>query len=309
MELYFLLALTISLFVASVLAVISVYARGGRRSRLNLRLEEIKNPKLQQTEGLKVEKTNFFTNSLISIGRLIASKNDAKKKTIERKLHTAGIYSDKAVFIFQGIRILLPMGLLLIVLLSFPILRYHPLVLIIAGVSSILFGVFCPLLVVRLMARKRKSEIERGFPNALDLLAICAEAGVGLDTAIKRVAEDKALSNKHISREFMYYIYESQIGIPRHEALRNLAARLDIDIIRAFIGLLIQSEKLGTSVVDTLRVYSDSIRTKRRQDAEIKAARLPVLMVFPLALCIFPSLYLIILGPAMISIFRTLGAK
>jgi tight adherence protein C len=159
------------------------------------------------------------------------------------------------------------------------------------------------------MIRRRKSEIEKGFPNALDLLAVCSEAGVGFDTAMKKVAEDTGMSNKHVAREFMYYMYESQMGIPRHEALRNLSERMDIDIIRSFIALLIQSDKLGTSIAATLRVYSDSLKTKRRQDAEIRAAKIPILMIFPLFFCIFPSLYLVILGPATINIFKNLIAK
>jgi len=117
------------------------------------------------------------------------------------------------------------------------------------------------------------------------------------------------MSHKHIAKEFQLYIYEQQVGISRHEALRNLARRVNADIINSFVSVLIQSDKLGTGIVQTLRVYSDSLRTERRQTAEIKAARLPIYLVFPLMFLMLPSMFLVILGPAVLSISKNLLAE
>lgn len=307
MELYLILALILVLIAACALVTISFLSGGGKHSRVAKRLEEIKRLKAKGAVALESGKESGpLTNILVSCGRLVSPKNEASRKALERRLHGAGIYSEKGLLIFLGIRVLVPAGLVLIVLFLFPVLRHHPIVFTAALLGSILLGVFAPPLIVGIMGRKRRTQILRGFPDALDLLAVCVEAGVGFDTAIKRVAEEMAFSHGDISREFMSYIYETQIGIPRHEALRNLGERTNVDIIRSFISLLIQSDKLGTSIVQTLRVYSDSLRTIRRQNAETKAARLPVIMVFPLVFCIFPSLYIIIIGPAMITIFKNL---
>lgn len=310
MEPYFILAFVIVLPIAVGLIIITFFfGGGGKRSRVAHRLEEIKRHKLSDTIIESEQRGNLFSKLLMGCGRLISQKSEVKRRNIERKLNSAGIYSEKAMLIYLGLRVLVPFVLLLIVFVSIPVLRYYPMAFVFAALCSLLLGTYGPSLVLRFMARKRKSGILKGFPDALDLLAVCVEAGVSFDTAIKKVAEDMAFSHKHIAREFMVYIYETQIGIPRHEALRNLAERTDVDIIRSFISLLIQSNKLGTSIGQTLRVYSDSLRTKRRQDAETKAARLPVMMIFPLLFFIFPSLYVVILGPATISIFRNFVTK
>ncbi|MFQ5862421.1 MAG: type II secretion system F family protein [Candidatus Brocadiales bacterium] len=312
MGLYFILPVVVFLFFAGVLTVLFVFLSGGRRKRFKVsqRLEEIKESKRQRTVILEGGKGgNPFVKILTSCGRLAVPEGGVKRRSLERKLHAAGIYSENALPVYLGLRVLLPAVLLFIVACLSPVLMHYPVIFIAAIAWSILLGIFAPVFVLRFMARRRKSAIIKGFPDALDLLAVCTEAGVSFDAAIKKVAEDMALLNKHISREFMTYIYESQLNIPRHEALRNLAGRMDIEVIKAFVTLLIQSDKLGTSIVSTLRGYSDSLRTKRRQDAETRAARLPVLLIFPLMFLIFPSLYLVILGPATISIFKNLIAK
>lgn len=309
MGIYLVFGAIIFLIVACVLAFISIFSGGGKRSKLDARLAEIKKSKLPSMAVSVSEKPrNFLGNLLISCGRLIAPQKSLRGST-ERKLHAAGLYSEDAIFLFLGSRLLLPGVLLLVVILLVPVLRHHPAIWISAMIGSLLLGFYMPVFILRILTRKRKLEILRAAPDALDLIAVCTEAGSGFDTAIKKVADEMAFSHPHMSREFMSYFYETQMGVPRYEALRNLAARTDIDIIRSFVVLLIQSDKLGTSIVSTLRVYSDSMRTKRRQDAETKAARLPVLLIFPLLFLILPSLYLVILGPATISIAKSLITK
>ena len=309
MIIYILFGAIIFLIVACVLVLVSVFSGGGKRSRLDGRLAEIKGSKLlQKAVPVSGTPSNFLSDFFINFGKLFASQK-LLYSSADSRLHAAGFYSEDARFLFMGIRSLLPGVLLLITVLLALMLRYSPVIWILAAIGSLSLGFYLPVLILRILTRKRKLEILRAAPDALDLIAVCIEAGSGFDTAIKRVAEEMALSHVHISKEFMSYFYETQMGVPRHEALRNLARRTDIDIIRNFVVLLIQSDKLGTSIVSTLRVYSDSMRTKRRQDAEVKAARLPVLMIFPLMFFILPSLFLVILGPAVISVFKNLIAK
>jgi len=135
---------------------------------------------------------------------------------------------------------------------------------------------------------------------------VCAEAGIGLDAAINRVGEEIKLSNKPLSEEFKLMSLELRAGKPRREALKDLAMRTDLEDVNSLASLLIQTEKFGTNIAQALRVHSDSMRVKRFQRAEEVAAKLPVKLLFPLIFFIFPSLFVAILGPAAIRIFRTL---
>ncbi len=310
-EIYFIVVLIILWITVSALATIFLLGRGGKRSRVMQRLEAIKRSGLRKTAVFEDDrKSNFFVDTLISCGKLVyPPKKESARKSIDKELHAAGIYSEKALYILMGMRVLLPISLLLTAILS-TLLTGSSLTMVLASAAcAILLGYGVPLILLRYMARNRRRALMRGFPDALDLLAVCTEAGVGFDSAIKKVAEEMALTHKDIAKEFMSYLYEPQMGIPRHEALRNMAERMDVDIIRSFVAVLIQSDKLGTSIANTLRVYADSLRTKRRQDAEVKAARLPVLIVFPLLFLIFPTLYIVILGPAVITISKNLIGK
>lgn len=146
----------------------------------------------------------------------------------------------------------------------------------------------------------------KGFPDALDLMVVCVEAGMALDSAVSRVGEEMRLSNKALSEEFKQVSLELRAGMPRRDALRNLAVRTDLEDVNSLVGLLIQTDKFGTSVAQALRVYSDTMRTKRAQRAEEMAAKMPVKLMIPLILFIFPSILVTIIGPAAIKILRYL---
>jgi len=155
-------------------------------------------------------------------------------------------------------------------------------------------------------ANQRKEWIRAGLPDALDLMVVCVVAGTGLDAAINRVAEEMELSNQPLSQEFKTLGLELRAGKSRQDALRNLAFRTDLEEVSSLVTLLIQTEKFGTSIAQALRVHSEAMRTRRFQKAEEIAAKLPIKLVFPLILFILPSLFVVILGPAAITIFRTL---
>ncbi len=166
-------------------------------------------------------------------------------------------------------------------------------------------GFYLPNLLLKMKISSRKDKISRGIPDALDILTVCVEAGLGLDAAMNRVAEESNLTNKPLSEEFKLYNLELRAGKTRQEALKDLAERTDIEELRNFSTLLIQTDKFGTSIAQALRTYSDSYRSKRFLKAEEIAAKLPVKLVVPLILCIFPALFVAIAGPAVIRIFHT----
>ena len=141
--------------------------------------------------------------------------------------------------------------------------------------------------------------------DALDLLTICVEAGSGLDQAISRAAEELDLAHPAIAGELRLITTETRAGKPRLEAFQNFAKRTGVDDVRALVAMLTQTDRFGTSVGQALRTHADTIRTKRRQAAEERAAKVSVKMVFPLALCLFPALYVVCFGPVVVQIYRT----
>lgn len=181
-------------------------------------------------------------------------------------------------------------------------------ILIVLGIAT-LMGFYFPDLCLKLWIGSRKEQIVRGFPDALDLLVVCVEAGMGIDAAVSRVAEEIRLSSRVISDEFRLLNLELRAGKSRTDALRNLGARTDVEEVRSFTTLLIQTDRFGTSVAQALRVHSDSMRTRRYQKAEELAAKLPVKLMFPLILFIFPSIFVVIVGPAAIQIYHAIIAR
>jgi tight adherence protein C len=166
-------------------------------------------------------------------------------------------------------------------------------------------GYYLPDIWLRMKTSARKDKIVQGIPDALDLLVVCVETGMGLDAAINRVAEEIKLSSEVLSDELKILNLETSAGKSREDALRNLATRTGIEDIHSLVTLLIQTDKFGTSVAQALRVFSDSFRTKRFQKAEEIAAKLPVKLMLPLIFFVFPSLFVVILGPAAISVYQT----
>jgi tight adherence protein C len=169
-----------------------------------------------------------------------------------------------------------------------------------------LVGFYLPDLWLTIKSNSRREKLLEGIPDALDLLVVCVEAGMGLDGAIHRVAEETTLTNPILSDEFKLLNLELRAGKSRQDALRNLALRTNIDAMNSLVTLLIQTDKFGTSVAKALQVFSDSFRTQRYQKAEEFAAKMPVKLIFPLILFIFPSLFVVILGPAAIRIYENI---
>jgi tight adherence protein C len=219
----------------------------------------------------------------------------------------AGIRRENARSVYWGSKLLLAFFPAFFVFLYRVLLPGAPIsmaqMVALLGILSIL-GYYSPDLWLQFKIARRKELILNGFPDALDLLVVCVEAGMGLDSAINRVAKEIELDNKVLSGELKLYNLEMRAGKLRKDALRNLAMRTDLEEVNNLATLLIQTDKFGTSVGQALKVYSDTMRVQRYQRAEERAAKIPVKLIFPLILFIFPSLFVAILGPAVINIYK-----
>jgi tight adherence protein C len=229
-------------------------------------------------------------------------KSPAELGKIQLRLVQAGYRRSDAVAIFLGIRF--GCALIAFALLATPVLMRPNLglALLAAGMGYMIPG----MLLARLGAR-RQHRIRLSLADALDLLVVSVEAGLGLDQAMARVGQELAFAYPDLSGELRLVNLELLAGTPRADALRNLADRTGVDDLRSLVAMLVQTDKFGTSVANSLRVFSDTLRTKRRQRAEEAAAKTGVKMVFPLVLCIFPAVWVVTLGPAAIKFVRVLG--
>jgi len=230
---------------------------------------------------------------------------------LRKRFLTAGIRHPGAPGIFWGARVLLAALMPALVFFGFLVAdkKLMPLHILLILLAVAAVGFYLPEVILDLRIRSRKEKIVRGFPDALDLLVVCVEAGMGIDAAINRVAEEIRLSSPVLSDEFRLLNLELRAGKSRADALRNLGARADVEEVRSFSTLLIQTDRFGTSVAQALRVHSDAMRTQRYHRAEELAAKLPVKLMFPLIMFIFPAIIVVIVGPAAIQIYQTIIAR
>lgn len=215
-------------------------------------------------------------------------------------LMQAGYRDAKSVTVFTGLRVfgaILGFGVCLVsgIGISSPLLL----------LGGPLLGFILPRFMLKRAIRKRQLRIRLGLPDALDLTVICVEAGLGLDQALMRVAQDLDHAHPELSEELRLVNLEMRAGKPRTEAMRNLAQRTGVDDIRSLVGVLIQTDRFGTSVAQALRIHSDSLRTERRQRAEEQAAKTTIKLVPPLVVFVLVPLFFVVLGPGFIQIYRT----
>lgn len=178
--------------------------------------------------------------------------------------------------------------------------------LLLLAVAGAVSGLTVPAAFLRSKARKRQEAITDALPDALDLLTVCVEAGLGINSAFLRIAEEFRLSSPTLSEEFDVVNREMVAGKPRMEALRALADRTGVENVKSLVAMLIQTERLGTSLAQSLRVHSDSLRVRRRQRAEEAAAKTTIKLAFPLVFLLFPALFIVILGPGVLQILHVL---
>ncbi|MCK5505904.1 MAG: type II secretion system F family protein [Thermodesulfovibrionia bacterium] len=265
-------------------------------------------------EGFTRETGGWFQRRVLGFFGELGKRVPASEYVIDyKKLRPmflkAGIRRENAPVIFFGTKLffafILPASILILEAVSPTRLFPTANMMIFIAIAAIV-GFYLPNLWMLFKIARRKEAIINGFPDALDLMVVCVEAGMGLDSAITRVAKEIELNNEVLADELNLYNFEMRAGKLRRDALKNLAMRTDVQEVNNLVTLLIQTDKFGTSIGQALKVYSDTMRTQRFQRAEERAAKIPVKLIFPLILFIFPSLFVVILGPAAINIYRVL---
>ncbi|MEP6508004.1 MAG: type II secretion system F family protein [Gemmatimonadales bacterium] len=229
----------------------------------------------------------------------------ARNETIQQRLVKAGYDGPVAPLAYSMLRVFVLVGLPLLAFITLP---HDTLLKLLVVVSSAgVIGLILPPFVLLRLEARRQDRIKRSLPDALDLLVVCVEAGISLDAALLRVAKDLTYVHPELAGELMIVSRKTNAGMTREDALRGLWDRTGVDEVRALVASLLQSEKWGSSSSRVLRVSAETLRRKRRQYAERKAATAPLKMIVPMAIFIFPALFVVILGPAVIQIVNGLG--
>jgi tight adherence protein C len=221
---------------------------------------------------------------------------------LERRLASAGIHSTAATMGVAAAELVLPVAVALAALWWF---GFRDLTGWLAATFGAIIGYIAPGFYVDLKIAGRRKEIRNGLPDLLDLLIVCLEAGSSLDQAVVKATDELAIAYPALAEELRVVTTETRAGKPRLEAFRNLAQRTRVEDVRALVAMLVQTDRFGTSVAQTLRTMANEMRTKRRQAAEERAEKIGVKLVFPLVFFLFPALYLVMLGPAVLNYMRT----
>ena len=222
-------------------------------------------------------------------------------------LNQAGYRTMHAYKVYWVARILLPVLLVwLAIRYGGPLAAADPLSAILLVLALFLLGILLPNFYLRRKAAERREALTDALPDGIDLLVVCIEAGLGINAAFMKITEEFKITSRALSEEFDIVNREMTAGKPRIDALRSLSERTGVEDVKSLVAMLIQTEKLGTSLAQSLRVHSDSLRTKRRQRAEEEAAKTTTKLIFPLALMLFPALFVVLLGPGVIQILRVL---
>ncbi len=282
-------------------------AVGARKPRAEERLDELRNPQLRrgQEGGKPVKKQKTMSRVLekaAPMARPLQPKTDVEASKLKTKLNVAGFRGENAASVFLSMKFIgLVIGLVLSGGTTLLTGSYTQRALIYSVcVSALMF--YLPDILVWFAGKRRKDSIFLGLPDVLDLLVVCVEAGLGLDQAMRKVSEEMRKSCRVMADEFSLCNFQLQMGRARNEVLQDLGARTGVDDLRSLAAILIQADKFGSSIAQALRVQSDSMRTRRRQLAEEKAAKTAVKLIFPLVLFIFPAIFVVLVGPAAITI-------
>ena len=251
---------------------------------------------------------NRVIESLDPLAEALLPKRKKDGVKVREKLTHAGFRSESAVKDFYAIRILLFVVFFVVVISSggfFPEISTQQ--VFSYAVASAVGGYLLPSFVLEKLAANRIKTIHSSFPDALDLLVVCVESGLGLTASLQRVAQELDVSHPELSEELNLVNVEIRAGIHRVDALKNLAYRTGVDDIKGLVALLDQAMRFGGSVADTLRVYSEEFRDKRMQRAEELAAKIGTKMIFPLTFCLWPGFFLVAVGPAILKVLEVFG--
>lgn len=278
-----------------------------RKSRTLERLEELRDPTLRDKERLNKEKNGVaaaLEKAAPSLSQAMAPKSEEERNNLKLRLANAGFNNPNAASLFLTIKVI-AMGVGVVIGGGIGVTMYglklNSLTAVLAGGAV---GCFIPELVLGLMKRGRQEKIFLQLPDALDLLVVCVEAGLGLDSGMRRVSDELKDGAPEICEEFDRCNMQLQMGKVRRECLREMGLRTGVDDMRALVTTLINAERFGSSIGPALRVQSDTMRTKRRQMAEERAQKTAVQMLFPLVLFIFPGIFVVLVGPAAVMMMQ-----
>ena len=282
-----------------------------RRSAAQQRLEQLSAGPALAGVGAGGAHTGWIESiarAAAPLARLSVPEEGWEESELRRRFIQAGLRGPGAPVIFFAVKTLFAFGLPVVMYIvrvvsgsDMPLDDFMVLVGLLSGI-----GFFIPNLVLNRLRASRQQELFESFPDALDLLTICVEAGLSLEAALNRVAAEIALKSRQLADELQLVCLEFRAGAGKERALRNLSLRTGVEDIDTLVAMLVQSEKFGTSVGESLRIHSEMLRVKRQQRAEERAAKVAVKLIFPLVLCIFPAILIVVGGPAMIRIIKVL---
>jgi tight adherence protein C len=302
------MTLPILIFIAVFLLVVSAVLLFGYRQAIQARLARASSPTLPITPDERAHELEEYYEESATLPGPMESLIDPLKGLLPRsaeevsvaqiRLMRAGYRRDRYLDIFYAAKVVSPIVFVFLAM-ALNLQVYGP---FFVYVTAAAIGFLFPDFWVGWMMKRRQLEIRLGLPEALDLMTVCVEAGLGLDQAILRVAEEMHLSQPDIAEELVLVNLEQRAGKSRREAFRNLAHRTGVSSVSEWVAMMIQTDQFGTSIAEALRVHSDALRVQRTQEVEEQAAKTTVKLVFPLVFFIFPSIFVVTLGPAMIRI-------
>ena len=299
-------------FVMFLWAILSMINK--RSSRSHDRLARLSRPaslaEMDLEGAAKAKRFHGFKETAKALSGPLMPQTELEQNQLKVRLANAGFRSDSAVSIYLGLRFASLM-LFFISAVAIFVPKYGlgrdtlvPLLTRVVGLTGV--GFYLPNTVLWYLRRKRQESIFLTLPDALDLLVVCVESGLGLDAAMRKVCEEMKDHAKVIAEELSLSNFQLQMGRPRREVLHDLGVRTGVEDVRSLAAILIQADRFGSSIAQALRVQSDSMRTRRKQLAEEKAAKTAVQLIFPLVLFIFPGIFVVLVGPAAISIMQTM---
>jgi len=292
------------------LVIFLLIASGGLllfyREAMLQRISDVINPNAKPKTLLSsLQESGFSIGDVVTHFDSVIPKSQQEVSVVKQRLIRAGYRKESTVKIFNGSKVVVPLALCIIALVT-GLGALSPFFIYAVCLG---LGFIAPDFWLGRQIKKRQSKIRRGLPDILDLLVICIEAGLSLDQATVRASTELAHAQPELCDELHVVVLEQRAGRPRQDTWKHLADRTDVDCVRALVNMMVQAEQFGTSIGKTLRTHSDTLRTQRIQQVEEQAAKTTIKLIFPLVFFIFPSLFLVVLGPAVIIMmdsFKTL---
>jgi tight adherence protein C len=287
------------------LVVFGLIASGGlllfHREEMLQRISDVINPRPKPKSLLSaIQQTGLSIGGVVEHFENVVPKSQAEVSVVQQRLLSAGFRDESATRVFYGMKFLVPVVLCILAAVS-GVGAYNPFFIYVLAAA---LGFLAPDFWLSRRIKTRQGRIRRGLPDVLDLLIICIEAGLSLDQATARTSVELRLAQPELCDELSIVVLEQRAGRARGEAWKHLADRTDVDAIRNLTTMLVQAEQFGTSIAKTLRVHGDTLRTQRVQAVEEAAAKTTIKLLFPLVFFIFPTLFVVALGPAVISIMN-----